>query len=72
MECESINEKINEIEKFRKDQLNINKNKKFNIELFNMVKEDLIKKKEYIDSIDNKKFEFEYDLTNIKNLWYLV
>jgi len=69
LECESINEKINEIETFRKENLNINKNKKFNIELFNMVKEDLIKKKEYIDTIDNKKFDFGYDLTNISNLY---
>ena len=69
LECESINEKINEIEVYRKEQLNINKNKKFNIDLFNTIKDDLIKKKEYIDTIENKKFEFDYELTNIKNVY---
>lgn len=69
LECESINEKITEIEKFRKERLGINKNKKFNIDLFETVKDDLMKKKEYIESIDNKKFEFNCELTNINNLY---
>ncbi len=69
IECESINEKIAEIEKYRKEKLGINKNKKFNIDLFNTIKDDLIKKKEYIETIDNKKFEFNCELTNILNLY---
>lgn len=69
IECESINDKITEIENFRKDRLNINRNKKFNIDLFETIKEDLIKKKEYIETIDNKKFEFNYELTNLNNIY---
>lgn len=69
IECPSINEVIEEIEKFRKERLGINKNKKFNQDLFEMVKEDLIKKKEYLETIESKKFDFNFSLTNIRNLY---
>ncbi len=69
IECESTKEKINEIEEFRKERLNINKNSKYNSELLNTIKEDLIKKKDYVDTIENKKFELSYELTNISNLY---
>lgn len=72
LECESINEKIEEIEVFRKERLGINRSKKFSGDLFNMIRDDLIKKKEYIDTIDNKKFDFDYSLTNIRNLYDVV
>lgn len=69
LECPSINEKIEEVENFRKENLGINRNKKFNQDLFETIKEDLIKKKEYIDTIESKKFDFNFSLTNIKNLY---
>lgn len=69
LECPSINEKITEIENFRKESLDINKNKKFNQDLFETIKEDLIKKKEYLDTIESKKFDFDCSLTNIKDLY---
>ncbi len=69
IECESINEIIDQIEVFRKDELGINKSKKFNTDLFEMVKEDLIKKKEYLDTINSEKFNFDYDATNLENVY---
>lgn len=69
VECPSINEKIDEIEIFRKEVLGINKNKKFNQDLFDTIRDDLIKKKEYLDTVESKKFDFDCTLTNIRNLY---
>ncbi len=69
IECESINKIIDEVETFRKDELGINKNKKFNNDLFEMVKADLIKKKEYLDTINSDKFNFDYDVTTMENVY---
>ena len=67
--CDSINEIIDEIETFRKEELGINKNKKFNADLFEQVKEDLIKKKEYIDTINSDKFNYDYNMTNLEDVY---
>lgn len=69
IECESTVKVIEAIASFRVNVLGMKKDNKFNDSLFEMVKEDLIKKKEYLDTYDGDKFNFEYSLTNKDNVY---
>lgn len=69
VDCESTKEIIEAISLFRTNVLNIKTTPKFNDALMEMVRTDLIKKKEYLDNIDDKRFEFSYFLTNLNNVY---
>ncbi len=71
-ECDSIKQIIDEIEEFRKVELGLNKNKKFNNDLFELVKEDLIKKKEYIDTVNSDKFYYDFSKTSKEGVFELI
>ena len=66
--CDSAKQMIKKLNDFRIDKLNINEDN-FEKEMFDMVKEDLLRKKQYITNFDNKDFNTIYNKTNIKNLY---
>lgn len=72
IECESTVKVIEAIAGFRLNVLDIETDKAFEDSLLEMVKEDLIKKKEFIDSFDAKKFDFECNLTTKDGLYDVV
>ena len=69
IECESSVKVVEAIANFRETVLSIKQNKSFNDSLLEMVKEDLIKKKEFLDSFDSDKFQFDCQLTNLDRVY---
>lgn len=69
IECESTVKVIEALANFRENVLKIAKESSFEEEFLEMLKTDLIKKKEYIDSFDAKKFDFECSLTTHDRLY---
>lgn len=63
LECSSVRSLIKEIDTFRKDTLNI-QDEEFEIKLYNMLKDDLMAKKEFMDSFDSKSFSVNYRKVN--------
>lgn len=68
IDCQSAKKTIKKLNQFRIEKLNINE-ENFEEEMFNMVKEDLLRKKQYITNFENKDFNVIYNKTNIKNLY---
>ncbi len=68
-ECDSVQLVINQLEDFREKELGIIKSKKFKDKIFEMVKEDLLKKKTFIDSTICKNFSIEFYLVNNDGLY---
>lgn len=72
VECESTVRVIEAIAKFRTNILDIKTNEKFNNTLLEVIKDDLIKKKEFIDTIDSDKFSFETLLTTKDKVYDVI
>lgn len=71
-ESESLKKIVGELYKFRVSDLELKEDKKFEDEMFDMVKDDLFYKKEYIDKFISKSFSINYHLTNNKNVYNSV
>lgn len=71
-ECDSVVKVIEALAEFRQNVLNIPSDKVFQEKLLETIKEDLIKKKEYIDAFDVDKFNFEQSLTNIDKVYNVI
>lgn len=68
-ESPSMKGLVLEIEKFRIDELGLKKDKRFNQDIFEMVKSDLIQKKNFIDKFRSKDFVINLHLTNIDKIY---
>ena len=69
VEVPSIREKVEEVAIQREENLGFKKSDKFVNKLFDEVKNDLIKKREFIESYETKDFELDYFLVDEKNLY---
>lgn len=68
MECDSAKKVIKKLNDFRMDKLKINE-ENFVEEFFQMIKEDLTRKKEFIQNLECKDFTVNYDKTNQHNVY---
>ena len=66
--CDSAKDVIRKLNEFRIEKLNINE-EDFEKNIFEIVKADLLRKKEYLNNFNNKSFEIIYNTTNIRNLY---
>lgn len=71
-DADSTIEVINAINYFKEKVLLIKEDKNFVNDFFELVKRDLIKKKEYLDNINDKKFDFETNLTTYENVYDVI
>ena len=71
-EAESAKKIIDEIEDFRKNELDISGHKNFKTDFFNLVQEDLISKKVFLESFSSKDFSVALELTNVNELYNCV
>ena len=71
-EVPSLIEKVNEIALFREEKLGFKKNDKFTQTLFENVKSDLMKKKNFIDAYETNDFEIQYFLLNDNDLYETI
>ena len=67
-ECSSVRPLIKEIDTFRKETLNLD-NADFESKFYNLLKDDLIAKKEFIDSFNDKNFNVDYVKVNKKQIF---
>lgn len=72
IEAESTVKIVEAISAFRQMVLGIEKEKDFNEELLNMVREDLIKKKDFLEGYSNDKFKFDTLLTTQARVYDVV
>jgi len=68
MDCDSAKEVIKKLNNYRTKTFKI-KNENFEHNLLEIVKQDLMKKKEYISNFETKDFEIIYKKTNVNNLY---
>ena len=66
--CDSAKDVIKKLNQFRIDKFDINE-EDFEKNMFETVKSDLLRKKQYLDNFNNKSFEIIYNKTNIRNLY---
>lgn len=66
--CESAKDVIKKLNKFRIDKFGIVE-EDFEKNMFEIVKSDLVRKKQYINNFNNKNFETIYNKTNINNVY---
>lgn len=70
-DCHSAKKTIQEIDKFRREKLNIVE-EDFQEKFFELLRKDLNAKKEFINNLDTKDFNIIFTKTNIDNVYFIT
>lgn len=71
-ECDSIKSVIKELDEFRINELELPVDKDFQKEIYDMVKADLLYKKQFIEKLKTKNFDISFHLTNISGVYNAI